>query len=371
MKTREHLGRRKASLSLLCALFLLCCGLPQGAGAATGIRALDEPAMMVTAPDKVSLIAIALAGNRLVAVGEHGVIAYSDDNGLTWHQSVVPVTLTLTCVAFSSPTNGWAAGHYGVILHTADGGKTWQLQMTGIGANQLTLDAANRAIAQDATNTDAKRALRRANIFMAAGPDKPFLSILTQSGTAATIFGAYRMTLKTNDGGKTWADWSLHIGDKLSHNLYDVFSAGPALYVVGETGLVFRSVDGGNNFPEVTQPGDATLLGGIDLRNDGVLVFGVAGQAFRSADGGTTWQSVSFGATSSLVVAHALRSGGLMIASEDGGLYTSADDGMTFLRLPENVPMALYDFVQAADGSIVVVGNRGVMRLAAPNVIQP
>ena len=117
----------RASKALLAVGILLSTVIsaPMGdAAPATGIRALDEGAITVKAPDKVVLIAVARAGNRLVAAGEHGVICYSDDNGITWVQGKVPVDVTLTTVAFVSPTDGWAAGHYGVILHTTDAGAT-------------------------------------------------------------------------------------------------------------------------------------------------------------------------------------------------------------------------------------------------------
>ncbi len=86
------------------------------AAADTGIYALDTAAIPVKNPAGNVLIAVARAGARLVAVGEHGVIVYSDDNGQRWRQAQVPVDLTLTSIAFADANHGWAAGHYGVIF---------------------------------------------------------------------------------------------------------------------------------------------------------------------------------------------------------------------------------------------------------------
>src|SRR5690554_871087 len=46
---------------------------------------------------------IARAGNRVVAVGEHGNIIYSDDGGSQWQQARVPVSVNLTAVTFVDP----------------------------------------------------------------------------------------------------------------------------------------------------------------------------------------------------------------------------------------------------------------------------
>ena len=50
--------------------------------------------------DRVILLDVAMAGKRLVAVGERGVVMASDDNGVTWVGTRAPVTRTLTAVTF-------------------------------------------------------------------------------------------------------------------------------------------------------------------------------------------------------------------------------------------------------------------------------
>jgi hypothetical protein len=140
----------------------LAVSLPAGrAPAATGVRVLDEAAIAVKAPSKVELIAITRAGNRLVAVGEHGVIIYSDDNGFRWTQASVPVDLLLTAVRFATASVGWAVGQHGVILRTDDGGATWRLQFDGIQANHLTLATAQAATASHDPSPGTPLALRR------------------------------------------------------------------------------------------------------------------------------------------------------------------------------------------------------------------
>jgi photosystem II stability/assembly factor-like uncharacterized protein len=352
-------------MALLAASFLGLVSPP--AQAATGIRQLDEPAISVRMPDKAILIAITRAGSRLVAVGEHGLIIYSDDSGRSWRQASVPVSVLLTAVAFATPSVGWAVGHFGVILHTATGGATWQLQLNGIQANQLTLDAAQQVVVSPQSSAEDQHALRRANFFVAAGPNKPFLTILALDEKNAIVFGAYRLAMKTDDGGKTWTDWSLHILDPISHNLYDVARVGADIFIAGEAGNDFVSTDGGANFTSLASasPTAATMFGAVATGDNGVLMFGVAGQAYTSHDGGQSWQAVALNTGQDLTAALVLRSGAIVLTSEDGALYVSNDHARSFTRLPAMVPMAPYSLAQAPDGDVIVAGSAGIVKVPA------
>lgn len=352
---------------LLCAVCFIApyLLLPKDASGATGIRALDTPAITVKAPDHVVLIAIANAGKRLVAVGEHGVITYSDDNGQSWQQSRVPVDVTLTAVDFANPMDGWAAGHYGVILHTADGGTTWRMQLNGLQVNELTLEAAKAAVADNDQSVGAPLALTRANHFLADGPANPFLAILIRDPQNVMVFGAYRMVMKTTDGGRNWADWSLHVMDSYSNNLYDAAQVGADIYIVGESSLAFRSTDDGMTFPQTAPIGGATLFGVLPTGDGGVFAFGVAGQAFRSNNNGASWQIVNLGEQANLTAGDVLSSGAIVIGSESGNLYVSHNHAKTFSRLPAVQPMEIYGLTQASNGDVVVVGGAGVIVIPA------
>jgi photosystem II stability/assembly factor-like uncharacterized protein len=340
------------------------------ANAETDVTDLDLPAILAKAPARVFLDAVAPAGARLVAVGEHGVVIYSDDTGVSWHQAKVPVDVLLTAVAFATPMDGWASGHFGVILHTGDGGITWQKQIDGREVDQLAVRAAQVATAEHSTQPTAPLAEKRAARFLDEGPDKPFLAIQVLSSNAAIVVGAYRMAERTSDGGRTWQDMSLDVGDPLSHNLYDITQAGTDFYIACETGLVFRSVDQGQTFPEVSPTGDATLFGILGTRDGGVFTFGVAGSAYLSHDGGTTWKAISVGTQSSLVAGIVLKSGAILLASESGTLYISYDNGQSFGLLPQIIPMAIAGLAQANTGAVAVVGSRGVSMLPAADFAQ-
>ena len=73
--------------------------------------ALQRPALSVKAPQRTVLLAAAAAGQRLVAVGERGVVALSDDRGATWRQAACPVSVSLTMVRFADERRGVAGLH--------------------------------------------------------------------------------------------------------------------------------------------------------------------------------------------------------------------------------------------------------------------
>lgn len=168
--------------------------------------------------------------------------------------------------------------------------------------------------------------------------------------------------MMTQDGGKTWVDWSLHIGDRLSHDLYSATSIGADIYVAGEAGLVFCSTDGGNNFPAVTSPSSVTLFGVLGAPDSSVIVFGVAGAGFRSTDRGKTWTPIDFGTQDNLTAGLVLSSGAVLIASETGGLFTSRDNGATFKTVSGLQPTSVFGLAQAASSDLILVGNLGVTK---------
>jgi photosystem II stability/assembly factor-like uncharacterized protein len=330
-----------------------------------GVYVLDTQALRIDAPARVALVAVTRAGRRMIAVGEHGVIVYSDDSGGTWSQANVPVDVTLTCVQFASPNLGWAAGNFGVILNTQDAGKTWRLQLNGIQANQLTLTAAQEPALQSSGLPGAPFAMKRANAFIEGGPNKPFLCLLVISPQKVLVCGSFKLTMLTIDGGDSWQDWSLHILDRLSHNLYDAQIIDSKMFIVGEAGLVFCSTDGGGSFQQATSPADVTLFGLVGTKDNNVIVFGVAGSCYRSTSGGNSWVTINLPTSDNLTAGRLLDSGDILIASETGVIFRSKDNGETFAPLSGMPMVTIFDLEQAPNGDLILVGASGAISIPA------
>ena len=79
--------------------------------------------------NKTLINEVDMAGSRIIGVGIHGVIIYSDDQGKNWQQSKVPTTKTLTAIDCLNDKLCWAVGHDAYILKTTDGGENWKLKV--------------------------------------------------------------------------------------------------------------------------------------------------------------------------------------------------------------------------------------------------
>jgi photosystem II stability/assembly factor-like uncharacterized protein len=145
--------------------------------------ALNKPAFITQRAADGLFTSIARAGARLVAVGEHGWILASTDNGQTWHQVPSPTSVTLTYVTFVSPMQGWALGQMGVVLHSTDGGARWSRQLDGIAANRITLAAAQADVTAQGANAATSANLQSAQALAGGGPSVPFLSLAALSPT--------------------------------------------------------------------------------------------------------------------------------------------------------------------------------------------
>ena len=75
---------------------------PVGAGAEAGIA---EPL-----PARLLLLDGAVAGSRLIVVGERGHILVSSDDGASWKQAEVPTRVMLTAIYMHDAETGWAVG---------------------------------------------------------------------------------------------------------------------------------------------------------------------------------------------------------------------------------------------------------------------
>jgi photosystem II stability/assembly factor-like uncharacterized protein len=290
----------------------------------------------------------------LVASGERGIVLYSDDQGKTWQQAATPTNASLVSLRFVDDKHGWAVGHMGVVLHTEDGGKTWTKQFDGIQAAQIALEAAQKS-------GDQKR-IGQAQALVDDGPDKPFFDLCFLDAKTAYIVGAYNLAFRTDDGGKTWQDWSAHVGNPKGFHLYAMTKTADALYIVGEQGLLLRSDDGGKSFTPLTSPYKGTWFGITAMHDGGLLIYGLRGNAFLSHDKGKTWKQAETGTPVSISSAIEYDAKRLVLTNQAGQVLVSADGGAHFTALPK-IPLPIAAVAPADDGAVALATLRGVMKM--------
>jgi photosystem II stability/assembly factor-like uncharacterized protein len=307
---------------------------------------LDRPALAVRAPGRAVLLGAALAGDRIVAVGERGIVVVSDDGGHRWTQSPTPTSVTLTAVRFVDARRGWAIGHGGTVLVSRDGGSSWTRQLDGRRAAQIALIAARE--------TGDARLIADAERLVADGPDKPFLDLVV-SEKRVLVVGAYGLALASVDGGQTWTSWIGRLPNPKGLHLYVVRQRGDTLLLAGERGLVLMSHDDGQSFRRVETPYKGSFFAAELLTGSTeILLAGLRGNALRSPDGGANWSSLAAPVPVS-ITATAVDSRGQVLAVNQAGMLMSVEgERLVQIRNVELPPL----------NGLLATGNRSILALS-------
>ncbi|HXY95521.1 MAG TPA: hypothetical protein VEH00_01020 [Steroidobacteraceae bacterium] len=295
------------------------------------------------------LIALAAAGERLVAVGDRGVIVLSDDRGLSWKQAAsVPVQALLTGVCFFDPTHGLAVGHDEVILTTGDAGENWRL------------------------------------VHYAPEAQRPLLDVWCAAGGKAIAIGAYSAYFTSADGGASWRTGQFAptaaprrvaaapAGSKSSaieetgggyHLNRIVGASATRLYIAAEAGHLYRSDDSGDHWQELASPYAGSFFDVLPLTGDALLASGLRGNLYRSEDAGASWQQIATGTVALLDGAAALPGGALAVVGLSGVVLVSRDGGRSFSLEQQSDRSGLGAALAVGRDELVVAGEGGVRRI--------
>lgn len=343
-------------------LAILLCSSSSASGESVFKDPLDYAATSSSNVAGRPMMAIAKAGERLVAVGSRGLIITSDNNGESWIQSKVPVQSDLLAVQFPTASDGWAVGHDGVILHSADGGKTWEKQLDGRTASDLYKSFYRNA---DASDPGIKRALDQLTLNFKAGPALPYLDVWFSDNKNGFVVGSFGMIAATADGGKTWEPWLHRIENGDFLNLNSVRGIDDKIYVVGERGTVY-TLDATNRRFKKTSTGYGGSFFGITGNANVLLAFGLRGSVYRSGDAGKSWAPVKMGTDATIMGGtFTPDQNGVVLVNSTGQLLVGDAAAMEFRSIHPARSMRYTDVVFAPNQSMVLTGLGGV-RIEAP-----
>lgn len=315
-----------AVLGLRFRAYALCLFVPLLACAADAPSQPARPTSMapVARPDRVLLLDLAMAGKRIVAVGERGVVFTSDNNGTSWQGQRTATTRTLTGVAFDGARVGVAVGHGGVLLNSQNGGSSWT------------------PVALKDVGTDA------------------LLGVTVLSPGRFVAYGAFGLYLESTDGGKQWERRPI-IGDDFDRHISKVIKLGSRQLLLGESGTLALAEDG-VNWKQIASPYAGSWFGALQTRQGAALIFGMRGNVYRSDDGASQWTRVDVNDNQSIMNATLLPDGAIVLVGNAGFAARSDDDGKTFRRMTGGGSAGLAHAIHAGD-ALLTVGERGLARL--------
>lgn len=233
----------------------------------------------------------------------------------------------------------WGLWGGGVIAVSNDGGLTWSRRDGGLE------DFSVRAIAIDPADSDRVVVGGLDGVHLSVDAGKSWEKISNQVNVESLaidprdskrIFvGTWRQAWRTDDGGKTWT----HIANGMVLDT-DVFSMqinpkNPDSVWASTCGWVYNSPDSGNTWVRYREGFKNRRIHDIkvDPRSDDVVYAASVAGLYRTKDAGKNWELISDeNLVINAIALHPERPGRIVLATEGDGVYVSEDEGATFRR---------------------------------------
>ena len=213
-----------------------------------------------------AIYSIDRSGNSLWAIGGHGLVLRSDDDGGEWESIASPGDFAALGMAI----------HKSQPVIVGQAGKAFKL--SGDGENWEPLDS---------------------------GTDERLLDIATLSDGSQIAVGSFGAIVKRSAGSdgftKVAVDWEAIIEDGFEPHLYDVMQTKAGTILIGaEFGMVLRSRNGGKSW-SVQNTNDSSVFALHQGRNGRLIGVGQAGYIISSKDDGVSWQASKSGTSANLL----------------------------------------------------------------------
>jgi len=149
-----------------------------------------------------------------------------------------------------------------------------------------------------------------------------FYSVHSADGIAVWAVGNSGSVFRSLDGGNTWT--SLVQG---TSTLRSVFAFGEAVWMVGDNGRVYASTDGGATFDQKNLVGNTNLTRVLFTDSLTGWIAGANGTLLKTTDGGTVWTPIVLGTLETVTaltfvnaqIGYLGGTNGLMMKTLDGG----------------------------------------------------
>ena len=268
------------------------------------------------------LLAVARAGDRLVAVGDRGTVLLSDDQGAGWRSVPTGSDALLTASVFVSAAEGWVVGQDSTILHTADAGLHWTKQAA------------------------------------APGTDQALFSVASLAPGHLVATGSYALMLETTNAS-TWTPVKLPNLDE-DYHLNCVMAHGADVVITGESGHAFLRQ--GAAWTPIPVPYDGSQFGCLTTHDGTMYSFGLRGSLFAAPPSAAkpAWKRIDTGEQRSIFGGTLLANGFLALVGSNGLMMLFDPQTEKLRTLPPVTAATLSGVAETAAGKWVVVGEDGV-----------
>jgi len=260
----------------------------------------------------LNIISISFSNNKNgIAVGEHGVILITEDQGLTWKSIDKGIYNHIFDIHFPNDNIGFGCGDYGTILKTIDSGKNWNVLTSGT-TLYFSIFALNEKDvfvvgAGGVINKTADGGLSWSPMTI---PNNAFFKIFFLENDIGYLLGMHGSYFITYDKGNTWNEGNIGTDT----NLKDIFFLNNNIGYLGcENGMLFKTINGGKKWTLLKS--NLGKISKIFFKNENIG-FIASNHLYKSIDGGNTWQNLS----TSVLDDHECHSI-LHIAGTKGGVY--------------------------------------------------
>lgn len=214
-----------------------------------------------------------LSDNEIWACGKFGWLARSTDGGQSWTTISNPVlpNRQLRAISFQNSLRGVVVDSAGLIYNTQDGGSTWtRFDTTGNGFLATSVCWVGNSVVAAGRKSQVARSSNGGNSFtisqLFASRFRDFRKVRFFDGNFGLLLGDSGLIFKTIDQGITWRG----IRNAGTATLLDV-AANPAndrlVWVVGSNGTLLYSQNKGEGWAQI-RSGFSTDLQCIDLLNE-------------------------------------------------------------------------------------------------------
>ena len=213
-----------------------------------------------------AIYSIDRSGNALWAIGGHGLVLRSNDDGGEWEKIARPGDFA----ALGMDTldgRPVLVGQAGKAFQLSDSGENWEPLDTGT--------------------------------------EERLLDVATLSDGSQIAVGAFGTIVKRSAGSKGFervaVDWDAIVEDGFEPHLYDVMQTNAgSLLIAAEFGMILRSRNGGKTW-SVQNTNDSSVFALHQGANGRLVGAGQAGYIISSNDDGVSWQAAKSGTKANLL----------------------------------------------------------------------